>query len=579
MNDTARLARVNDYIHRWAELEPGRTAMIQHEDGRSLTYGKFSTLIDFFALKLMDMGIGKGDRVATQLVLVPEHLALLYACFRIGAIMAPLDVRLSAAEVVRDLNKIEPRAFFFLGNTPVRDFREVGRAVREGCPSVEHLVQFTPDPGPGDILEGAVAVTRLMDRKRLVWLKLKDLVTGGLKKAYAGVDTRTPALIIYTTGTTGEPKPAVLCHENIIVQNQILERGFGPDRGKSDFVCLVNLPPSHVGCVTETFMTTMYLGGTAVLLRIFDAKATLEAVERHRVTVMGQIPTMFRMLWNLPEYETRDLSSLEFVAYAGSAVDVGFLSKLAAMAPGFGTGLGMTENAGFATFTPRGISLEEMAGQVGQAFPDLARVTVRRPMNPDGTAGEELPDLETGEICYHPPIVFLGYYNQPEETRKAVSREGILYTGDLGHFRQMDGYRALYLSGRKKFVIKHKGYNVFPGEVEDHIARMPGVDTAEVVGMKHALFDEAILAFVRPRPGALFTSGEVLDHCRSIAAYKRPLHVEIWPADRNFPLTRSTKVDKMKLMEEAGSILERLRREGKWDACPVTVPADGGSGR
>jgi fatty-acyl-CoA synthase len=566
MSSSQRLATVNDYIAKWAERRPDHVAMIQHEDNRAVTYKKFSTLIDFFALKLMDMGIGKGDRVATQLVLVPEHLMLMYACFKIGAIVAPLDVRLSAGEVVRDINKIEPIAFFFLGNTPVRDFREVGKAVREGCPAVKHLVQFTPDPKPSDIISGAMGITDLMEKKRLVWLKIKDLFSGKLKKAYADIDTRTPALIIYTTGTTGEPKPALLCHENIIVQNQILAKGLLDDDHEGNFVCLVNLPPSHVGCVTETFMTTMYLGGKAVLLRIFDATATLEAIQRHGVTVMGQIPTMFRMLWNLPEYESYDLSSLEFVAYAGSAVDTGFLEKLATMAPKFGTGIGMTENAGFATFTPRGISLKEMAGQVGRAFPDLAPVTIRSPMKADGSAGEELPDLEVGEICYHPPIVFCGYYNQPEETRKAVSSEGILYTGDLGYFKPMTGYRALYLAGRKKFVIKQKGYNVFPGEVEDHIAQLPEIDVAEVVGMKHELFDEGIFAFVRPRPGTDLSAETVMDHCKSIAAYKRPQHVEIWPADKEFPLTRSTKVDKMQLIIIAEKILKSLRQNGKWDA-------------
>ena len=570
MSSPKRLATVNDYITKWAKERPDHVAMVQHEDNRAITYKMFDTLTVFFALRLMDMGIQKGDRVATQLVLVPEHLMLMYACFKIGAIIAPLDVRLSASEVVRDVNKIDPKAFFFLGNTPVRDFREVGKAVQKGCASVEHLVQFTPDPKPSDIIDGAVGITDLMKKRGLIWLKLKDLFSGKLKKAYAEVNTQTPALIIYTTGTTGEPKPALLCHENIIVQNQVLARGFGDVESDPTFICLVNLPPSHVGCVTETFMTTMYLGGKAVLLRIFNAKASLEAVERHKVTVMGQIPTMFRMLWNMPEYKDYDLSSLEFVAYAGSSVDTKFLEKLSAMAPRFGTGLGMTENAGFATFTPQGISLAEMAGQVGRAFPDLAQVTVRKPMAADGAAGEELSDPEVGEICYHPPIVFCGYYNQPEETRKAVSTEGILYTGDLGYFKQMDGYRALYLAGRKKFMIKQKGYNVFPGEVEDHIAQMPEVDVAEVIGMKHDLFDEGIFAFVRPQQGIDLTPEAVLTHCKSIASYKRPLHVEIWPAGKEFPLTRSTKIDKMQLISTAEEILTNLRQEGKWDrAQPV----------
>jgi len=566
MTPTERLPLVTDYIDKWAKIQPNALAMVQHEDGREITYKKFRTLMDFFALRLLDLGIQKGDRVATQLVLLPEHMALMYACFKIGAIFAPLDLRLSEEEMVRDINKIDPKAFFFLGNTPVRDFRKVGMAVQKGCPAVKYLVQFTPDPKAGDIIEGAVSISRLMNKPRLILLKLGDMVTGRLQKINQSLDKRTPALIIYTTGTTGEPKPAVLCHENILVQNRILERGIDYKGDRTEFSILVNLPPSHVGCITETLMTTLYMGGKAVLLRIFDTKATLEAIQRHRVKVIGQIPTMFRMLWNFPGYDDYDLSSLEFVAYAGSAVDTAFLKKLARMAPKFGTGIGMTENAGFATFTPMGIPLEEMAGQVGRAFPDLALVTVRKPMNTDGSAGEELADEETGEICYHPPIVFLGYYNQPEETRRAVSREGVLYTGDLGFFKQMSGYKALYLSGRKKFLIKQKGYNVFPGELEEHIGRMEGVDMAEVIGMKHELFDEGIMAFVRPSKGVILTDKDVMDHCKSIASYKRPQHVEIWPSDQELPLTRSTKVDKLKLTALAGPIVEKLRKEGGWDA-------------
>ncbi|MDD9302988.1 MAG: acyl--CoA ligase [Desulfobacter sp.] len=569
MTAPQRLARLNDYIDKWAAARPDHVAMVQHEDNKQISYKKFAQLIDFFALRLLDMGIQEGDRVATQLVLVPEHMILMYACFKIGAIFAPLDVRLTESEVVRDVNKIQPKAFFFLGNTPVKDFREVGKSVLKDCPSVKHLIQFTPDPKPGDLAQGAMAITDMMDKKKLIWLKLKEMVTGRLKSAYANIHTRTPALIIYTTGTTGEPKPAVLCHENIIVQNQVLARGFGSDVKGEDFVCLVNLPPSHVGCVTETFMTTLYLGGKTVLLRIFDAKASLEAIQTHKVTALGQIPTMFRMLWNLPDYDAYDLSSLEFVAYGGSAVDTGFLKRMAAMAPKFGTGIGMTENAGFGTFTPHDIPIEEMVGQVGQAFDDLARVSIRKPMNADQTAGQEVPDNEIGEICYHPPIVFLGYYNQPEATASAISKEGILYTGDMGFFKPMDGYKALYLSGRKKFVIKQKGYNVFPGEVEEHIAGMEGVEIAEIIGMKHTLFAEGIFAFVRPEPGRTITPEDVMAHCKAIAAYKRPAHVEIWPSDQEFPLTRSTKVDKIGLIKKAEAIVEDLRSKGLWDSGQV----------
>jgi len=559
-----KLPLLNSYTEKWARELPDKPALIQHEDEKTITYKKFESLVDFFALRLLDMGIKKGDRVATMLVLIPEHVILMYACFKIGAIIAPLDVRLKEMEVVRDLEKIKPKAFFFLGKTPIIDFREMGKAVRDNCPSVEHLVQFTPNPQPGDLIEGAISITEMMAKGKLIGLKLKNIFTRGLEKAYAKIDTKTPALIIFTTGTTGEPKPAVMSHESIIVQNEVLNRGVGLDG--NNMIMLVNLPPSHVGCVTEQLMTTLYLGGTAVMLRIFDPKVTLEAIEKWKVGIFGQIPTQFRLEWALPEYSGYDLSSLEYAIYGGSAVDTVFLKKLSEMAPNFGTGIGMTETAGFYSFTPRGISVEEMAGQVGMAFEDLAPVAIRRPIQDDGSAGEELPDGEIGEICVSGPIVFQGYYNMPEATDKAITKDGWLYTGDLGYFKDMGSYKALYLAGRQKFVIKQKGYQVFPDEVQDFIASHSKVDIVDVVGVKHQIFDEGIFVFVRPKKGETLTAEEISEHCQGIASYKRPQHVEIWPEDKDFPLTRVAKVDKKELKVVAESVVEALRKAGKWDA-------------
>ncbi len=559
-----KLPLLNSYIEKWAKETPEKPALVQHEDDKTITYKKFDSLVDYFALRLLDMGIRKGDRVATMLVLIPEHVLLMYACFKIGAIIAPLDVRLKEMEVVRDIDKIKPKAFFFLGNTPVIDFREMGKAVRDNCPYVEHLVQFTPDPAPGELLDGAISITDMMAKGKLIGLKLKNIFTRLLEKTYARIDAKTPALIIFTTGTTGEPKPAVMCHENIIIQNEVLNRGIGLDG--NDMVMLVNLPPSHVGCVTEQLMTTLYLGGTAVILRIFDPKLTLDAIEKRKVGIFGQIPTQFRIEWGLPEYKDYDLSSLEYAIYAGSAVDTVFLKQLSQMAPNFGTGLGMTETAGFYTFTPKGISVEEMAGQVGMAFEDLAPVSIRMPVQADGTAGEELADGEIGEICVSGPIVFQGYYDLPEETDRAITRDGWLYTGDMGFFKDMGTYKALYLAGRQKFVIKQKGYQVFPDEVQDFIASHPKVDVVDVVGVSHNIFDEGIFAFVRPKKGEELLLEEIMEHCQGIASYKRPQHIEIWPEDKEFPLTRVAKVDKKELKLAAEAIVEELRRQGRWDA-------------
>ena len=562
-NQDWKLPMINNYLDKWAKATPDQTAIIQYEDDRKFTYKQLKTISDFFALRLMNMGIKKGDIVATQLALFPEHIALMYACLKIGAIFAPLDLRLKKEEIKRDLDKIEPKMFVFLGKTPIFDFNEIGMWVRDHCPYVKHLIQVVPDPKREPPIKGAISLQEMMAKPKLIWLKLKDLITGQLNKIYSSIDTSTPAIIIFTTGTTGTPKPALMSHENVVVQNEILATA---TKMKQTDRILVNLPPSHVGCLTEAMLTILYLGGTAVFLKVFDVELSLKAIEKHKVTVLGQIPTQFRMMWALLDYNKYDLSSLQFAIYGGSAVDVDFLNKLSQMAPKFGTGMGMTETAGFATFTPDGISVEEMAGQVGHHFEDLGKLSIRKPMNEDGTAGEELPDGETGDICYHPPIVFLGYYNFPEETEETISKDGILYSGDMGYFKDMGTYRALYLAGRKKFIIKQKGYQVYPDEVQSFLAGHPEINEANVVGVPHKIFDEGIFAFIKPEPGKNPDINNIMVYCRKIASFKRPQHIEIWPADEPFPITRTTKVDKLALREKALEIIGKLRLKGKWDA-------------
>jgi len=561
-NQDWKLPLVNSYLNKWAKETPKHIAIIQHEDDRYVSYKQLKTLSDFFALKMVDMGIKKGDIVATQLALFTEHIALMYACLKIGAIFSPLDLRLKKEEVKRDLDKIKPKMFFFFGKTPHIDFAEIGIYIHDHCDYIDYFIQILIDPKKENPIKGAITIQEMMSKPKLVWLKIKDAITGNLNRIYKSLDTKTPAIIIFTTGTTGNPKPALMSHENIIVQNEILCRGAQMEQNNRT---LINLPPSHVGCITETTLTTFYKGATAVFLKIFNVKLSLEAIEKHKVTLLGQIPTQFRMMWADPDYPKYDLSSLKFIAYAGSAVDVDFLNKLALMAPKFGTGIGMTETAGFGTFTPSGISVEDMAGQVGRYYEELAKMSIRKPMHEDGTAGSEIDDGEIGEICYHPPIVFLGYYNFPEATKKAISKEGILYSGDLGYFKNMGSYRALFLSGRKKFVIKQKGYRVFPDEVQSFITEHHKVAEADVVGVLHKIFGEGIFAFVKPKPNVDLSSEEILKHCKSIASYKRPHHVEIWPADKPFPITRTTKVDKIQLKIEADLIVEELRKNGKWD--------------
>jgi fatty-acyl-CoA synthase len=376
-------------------------------------------------------------------------------------------------------------------------------------------------------------------------------------QAASAVGENDGAQVIFTTGSTGYPKPALLSHRNITCQNMCLGAAFGMDPNTR---MLVNLPPSHVGGQAEQLMTTLFYGGTAVLLHIFDPAKSLQAIQDYQVTVLGQIPAMFNLEWRLPDYEQYDLSSLEMAICAGQQVPRQLVEKVATMAPTYPTGLGLTECAGFCTYTPLDASVDDLVSGIGYDMP-VYPLAIREPMKEDGTAGDEMADGESGHICFQGPQTFLGYVNDPEATAKTVSSDGWLYTGDLGYRDE----KGLHFSGRAKWVIKPKGYLVFPAQVEDHLCELRDkVAVAGVVGVDHNVWIEAIVAFVEPRPGVELDTTQLEDHARGIASYMRPSHYVILEAG-GLPLNRVSKTDYVRLHEMALEEVARLRAEGGWD--------------
>lgn len=363
------------------------------------------------------------------------------------------------------------------------------------------------------------------------------------------------AQVIFTTGSTGRPKAALLTHRSITSQNLCLGTAFEFE-GAS---VLVNLPPSHVGCQAELLMTTLFFGGTAVTLELFDPGKSLEAIEKYRVQMVGQIPAMFLMEWRHSEFGKRDLSSLEKVVYGGQAVPLPFLQKLRSMAPRIGTGLGLTEASGFCTYTPVTGDVEKVAGGIGFAAP-IYPMTIREPMRSDGRAGDVVPDGQIGDVCFEGPQTFAGYVNDPEATARAISSDGILYTGDMG-FLAADG---LHFSGRAKWVIKPAGYQVFPGDVENHLCGLTDqVAGCGVVGVEHPIWVEAIVAFVETKPGATLTEADLRRHARALTSYMRPLHYVIVEPGQ-LPLNRVAKIDTLRLKEMAEAEVRELKERGRW---------------
>lgn len=570
-----------DYIEKWAKTKPDQIAIIDADEGRWITWNQLKNIIDVIAIELMERGMQKGDIVVTMLPLLPEHIFLSYACFKLGLIFCPLDVRLKEEETVRcvQLLKSARRIIYIApddtdsedkwGNKKFYAFKQIAHAVRKKVPEVYHFIQFGPEEDAEDGVEGVLNFTK---KARAHYLEFKkeskiwEQKIAQLEKMKNLIDPfKDGAMIIYTTGSTGFPKPAVLSNAGIICQNMCMVKGFNVTENDR---MLVNLPPSHVGCQTEQFLTTIFVGGISVILHAFKAEKTMQAIEQYKVTIFGQIPSLFVMEWRLKrkfgaqkDFEEYDTSSLRFALYGGQAVSREFLDRLRKMAPNYGSGLGLTELSGLTSYimVDSNTDPEVILSSLGHDFP-ITPLSIREPMKEDGYAGPEKKTGEIGEICYSGPQVFLGYYGNEEATRKTISKDGFCYTGDLG-FKDEKG--MLHLAGRAKFVIKPKGYQVYPPEVEEYIQKLPEVALAGVIGVRHEVFTEGVVAFVELKRNKKLTVKQLEEHCKGLAAYKRP---SLFIIVDEIPLNRVDKTDYQELKKLVVPYIEKEKAAGRWDS-------------
>lgn len=569
---------VCDYVTKWAREKPNDVALIDADDGKYVTWGMFQQNIYMYALELIEMGYQKGDIIITQLPLLLEHIYLIYACYKIGVIICPLDFRLKENEVIRCVQLLKAKAKMFIapddtdsedkfGRSKFYPFKQHTIAVKKNCPYIKHFMQLGLEE---DAPKGSVGILNFIQSIRKKWLKFsKNPQLRGEKIAlvdeYAKkVEEYDPVLIIYTTGSTGFPKPSLLSNIGMTSTQMCMTKGMGVTN--KDRI-LINLPPSHVAGTTMQLGTGISAGIVCVVLHAFKADKTMKSIQDYKITVFGQIPSLFVLEWRLPDYKEYDLSSLRYVLYGGQGVSKRFLEKMSTMAPHIGSGLGMTEMTGFVSYTPLEASIDDIADNLGYGFP-ITPLSIRKPMNEDGTAGEELPDGEVGEICYSGPQRFVGYFGNEEATNSVLSKpldpsdkwSIVYYTGDMG-FKSDKG--NLHLAGRRKFILKPKGYQVYPPEVEAYIEKLPEVTMAGVIGHEHEIFSEGIIAFVEMKKGKKFDLKKIKEHYNDLAAYKRPLLTI--PIDE-MPLNRIDKTDYLVLKNMVGKYIEEERARGGWDA-------------
>ena len=495
---------VADIVAATAARLPDKAALVFQD--RPIPYAALDERIERVAAGLCALGVKRGDRVGLIVHNIPQFVEAYFGIARAGGVTVPLNTTYTAEEVTFILADAEARAVVI-----AEPF--LGALDRGALPALD-VVVVVGDTAPA----GAITYERMLAHD------------GPAPKVDTVADD--VACLVYTSGTTGKPKGAMLTHGNLMANLE--QMGAVPVLAEAETdVVLLALPLFHIYALNAILGLTMQSGATAVLQERFDAVAALDAVERHRVTVLFGAPPMFIAWLNTPGVDARDLSSVRLAVSGAAALPGPVLEDFERrLKVTIWEGYGLTETAPGVTSTAMGSRAKP--GSIGRPLP---RAEVRLVDERD----EDVEEGDPGEIIVRGPNIFAGYWHQPEATEAAL-RGGWFHTGDVA-YADDEGY--LFIVDRKKDMINVSGFNVYPREVEEVLFRHPKIAEAAVIGIAHPYTGEAVKAIVVLKPGTAATEEDVIEHCRhSLARFKCPQVVEF---ALELPHTQTGKVLKRAL--------------------------------
>jgi fatty-acyl-CoA synthase len=304
---------------------------------------------------------------------------------------------------------------------------------------------------------------------------------------------------------------------------------------------LCNFPINHVACTGDVCSYALVAGGTIVFMESFDPAGTLDAIERERLNVWGGVPTMLQLCAAVPDFDRRDLSSVELILWSGAAAPRSLLERLSCRGAKLATSYGMTETTGSVTYSDPGADLDTLAETIGRPHPSY-QVRLAKEDGRPCAAGEE------GEIQVRGDFIMLGYWNRPDATAAAIEADGWLHTGDVAVAREDGNWRIV---GRRSQMYKSGGYNVYPREIEIALESHPAVAMAAVVPVPDPLYQEVGHAFVVPRGAAEPAEEELRAFLRErLANYKVPKRLFV---RGQLPMLPVGKVDRVRLAAEAAA--------------------------
>lgn len=508
-----------------AEKYPEREAVVLGDT--RMTYAQVNGAANMVANLLVSRGIGHGDKVALSCANLPYFTIIYYGILKAGASVVPLNVLLKGREVAYHLGDAEAKAYFCFEGTADLPIGKEGHAGFEQADGCEQFFVVTVDPAATSPIEGAETLGAAM----------KD--QPGTFETVA-TDEDDTAVILYTSGTTGQPKGAELRHRNMRDNALAGADLFGASEDNPDTALCV-LPLFHSFGQTVVQNGIFAFGGTVVMLPRFEADAALKTMAKEKVTFFAGVPTMY---WGLlgalddSGVDVKELAANLRVAVAGgSALPVEVHKDFEKR---FGVtileGYGLSETSPVASFSRLGQDVR--VGSIGQPIPGVEMKLLQ------GDSWDEVDSDEqdaVGEIAIKGHNIMKGYYNRPDATEESI-QDGWFRSGDLGR-KDADGW--YYIVDRSKDMIIRGGYNVYPREIEEVLLTHPDVSLAAVIGVPHESHGEEIKAVVILNKGASVTEDELLAWGKEqMANYKYP---RVYQIVEDLPMTATGKILKREL--------------------------------
>ena len=515
---------LSEFLRHAAKKDPERIAIFYEE--RAITYKQLDLMASRFASGLLRMGIEKGDRVGLYMPNYPEWIIAFFGIARMGGVIVPMNTRYRAKEVDYIMNNSEATGLVMTSEFLKIDYVEVLDGLRGKIPNLRKVIVLGDERSEGmDTFESVLE------------LGADPGYDVMLKEVEDSIREDDVVFILYTSGTTGEPKGAMLTNLNISKNAEQVARVM--DQSVKD-VALIVVPFFHCfGCVIGITACVSASSGM-VPMPSYDAEQALMYMEMFNISIVHGVPTMFIGYLESLKKRRYDLGSVRTGVMAGAPCPVEIMKGASdKMGANIVIAYGLTEASPVITMTGLGDGLQDRVETVGRALPEQEVLIVDDDNQP-------LPPGQTGELVVKGYNVMKGYFKKPEATADAIDDKGFLHSGDLAVCDDRGYYRIV---GRKKDMYICGGFNVYPREIEEFLFKLNAVENVSVLGVPDPKFGEVGMAVIKVTEGEKVTEEEIINYCKvNLANFKVPRY--IWFVD-DFPMTQSGKIQKFKLRDMA----------------------------